>query len=299
MVRFAQTAENTEHEKLKQKVNAFIVRIKALRQRASYTPIHTLIQGIITDTGYIEYVSAKPGGEQRRANVEMLLTKAAAFEKTSYYGLFHFLRYIKQLEKYQVDYGEADVLEENANVVRIMSIHKSKGLEFPICFVAGLSKRFNRQDTAGRLIADVDMGIGVDYVDSALRVQSKTMRKNAVAMTMKLDRLGEELRVLYGAMTRAREKLFLTAIVNDIEKWQESYLQNKLSPGEKMSFSALAGASCFLDFIAPCLEEIAFVSPEDIMSEELHDVIAECDEKQSNFSCKSVQLPLHNMLQLL
>lgn len=109
----------------------------------------------------------------------MLLTRAAAFEESSYYGLFHFLRYVQQLEKYEVEYGEADVLDENADVVRIMSIHKSKGLEFPVCFVAGLSKRFNMQDTGGRLIADADLGIGVDYVDSTLRLQSKTLKKAA------------------------------------------------------------------------------------------------------------------------
>lgn len=263
-------------EALSVKVVEFLTFIKNLRYQASYTPIHTLIQNVLTSTGYLEYVSSKPGGEQRRANVEMLLTKATAFEKTSYYGLFHFLRYMKQLEKYQVDYGEADIADENANVVRIMSIHKSKGLEFPICFVAGLSKRFNRQDTTGRLIADADMGIGVDYIDSKRRLQSKTLRKNAVAMKMKLDSLGEEIRVLYVAMTRAREKLFLTALVNDIDKWKENLECRPADKGngqKRLSFSALSGASCFLDIVAPCMNGFEWIYPEDMVQAEVEETI--------------------------
>ncbi|MDE7403704.1 MAG: helicase-exonuclease AddAB subunit AddA, partial [Lachnospiraceae bacterium] len=192
---------------LEEKIHSFLECLTYYRRKTAYTPIHKLIQEILEDTGYLDYVTARPGGEQRRANVEMLLVRAASFENTSYYGLFHFLRYVEQLEKYEVDYGEADVLDENADVVRIMSIHKSKGLEFPVCFVAGLSKKFNMQDISGRLIADVDMGIGVDYIDSDLRLQSHTLKKNVVALKMKMDALGEEMRVLYVAMTRAKEKL--------------------------------------------------------------------------------------------
>lgn len=270
------------------KVCDFLQMIKELRGMASYTPIHTLIQYILQKTGYLEYISSKPGGEQRCANVEMLLTKAAAFEKTSYYGLFHFLRYIKQLEKYQVDFGEADILDENANVVRIMSIHKSKGLEFPVCFVVGLAKKFNRQDTTGRLIADADMGIGVDYVNRSLRVQSRTLRKNAVAMKMKVESLGEEMRVLYVAMTRAKEKLFLSAVVNDIDKWRENWEQERLSAIRtdenakmgKVPFGKLVNAFSFLDFIMPCLEEPKFIDWKDICVREFRDEMARCDEKQ-------------------
>lgn len=265
-----------EETTLAKKVSEFLTFLRELRYQASYTPIHTLIQNVLSRTGYLEYISAKPGGGQRRANVEMLLTKAAAFEKTSYYGLFHFLRYIKQLEKYQVDYGEADITDENADVVRIMSIHKSKGLEFPICFVSGLSKRFNRQDTTGRLIADADMGIGVDYIDNTRRIQSKTLRKNAVAMKMKLDSLGEEIRVLYVAMTRAKEKLILTALVNDIDKWKEGLKREAAGDGagqNRLSFSALSKSNCFLDLVAPCVEDLTYVYPEDMLHAEVRETI--------------------------
>lgn len=269
---------NTEGE-IKSKINKFLTCLENWRALSVYTPIHRLIQEILTETGYLEYVSAKPGGEQRRANVEMLLVRAGAFENTSYYGLFHFLRYMEQLEKYQVDYGEADVLDENANVVRIMSIHKSKGLEFPVCFVSGLSKKFNMQDTTGPLLADVDMGIGVDYIDSARRVQSRTLRKNAIAMKLKLDSLSEELRILYVAMTRAREKLFLTAVVSDPGKLKFS--ENN-GDRRKVPFSVLSSASSFLDFILPCTDEqeTEWIFPGDMAVTDIKETLRIHDLKQ-------------------
>ncbi|MGN0376981.1 MAG: helicase-exonuclease AddAB subunit AddA [Suilimivivens sp.] len=281
-------AGGLNREKIKSKINNLLSYIENWRAMAAYTPIHRLIQEILTETGYLEYVSSKPGGEQRRANVEMLLVRASAFENTSYYGLFHFLRYMEQLEKYQVDYGEADILDENANVVRIMSIHKSKGLEFPVCFVAGLSKKFNMQDTTGRFIADVDMGIGVDYIDSVRRVQSKTLRKNVIAMKLKLDSLSEELRILYVAMTRAREKLILTATIADIDRQKSELEQNRVfmnsnnTSSEKVPFSVLASASSYLDFILPCVDEkeITWICPGDIVISGIEETIRVNELKQ-------------------
>ncbi len=284
--------EETEQEEKegRRKLSGFLAFLEEYRIKARYTPIHKLIQDILTRTGYLEYVCAKPSGEQRCANVEMLLTKAAAFENTSYYGLFHFLRYIEQLEKYQVDYGEADVLDENADVVRIMSIHKSKGLEFPICFVAGLSKKFNMQDTTGRLVADVDLGVGVDFIDRERRIQSKTLRGQAVSVKLRLDVLGEELRILYVAMTRAREKLFLSAVVPDCEKLQVSMEQEKENEREpglsggvpgKIPFVVLAGAGSFLDFILPCLREAQWIYPQDIQLADLKDAFRSQEAKQN------------------
>ena len=278
------------HEgELKGRVHRFLERLFYYRQKTAYTPIHKLIQEILWNTGYLDYVTARPGGSQRRANVEMLLTRAAAFESTSYYGLFHFLRYMEQLEKYEVDYGEADVLDENADVVRIMSIHKSKGLEFPVCFVAGLSKKFNMQDTGGRLIADVDMGVGVDYIDSTLRVQSHTLKKNAVALKMKTDALGEELRVLYVAMTRAKEKLILTAMTPDIDKFREAMDEKKEFEKEegtdkgKVPFSVLTGAGCYLDFIFPCLEEAAFAAPGEVLHRDIREAVYQIERRKKLF----------------
>ena len=274
---------------LQEKVQGFLAKLLRYRQKTAYTPIHKLIQEILMDTGYLDYVTARPGGQQRRANVEMLLTKAAAFESTSYYGLFHFLRYVEQLEKYEVDYGEADVLDENADVVRIMSIHKSKGLEFPVCFVAGLSKKFNMQDVSGRLIADIDMGVGVDYIDSSLRIQSHTLKKKAVALKLKMDALGEEMRILYVAMTRAREKLILTAMASDLEKFKEQWEQKKAfkqqgGEEEKVSFSELSEAGCYLDFIFPCLDKVCLIAPQDILQKAIRGATQEMGRKQKLLS---------------
>ncbi len=239
---------------LSEKVLSFFEKLTRYRQMVAYKPIHELLQTILTENNYLLYVAAMPSGEQRKANVEMLLEKAAAFEQTSYHGLFHFIRYIEQMEKYDVDYGEAGTLEEEADVVRIMSIHKSKGLEFPICFVAGLSKKFNMQDTTKPLIADVDMGIGTDFVDPKLRIRNKTLRKNVMAGKMRLDNVAEELRILYVALTRAKEKLIMTGTIDKpVEKISAlSYLL--MHKEALLPYSVLASAGSYMDFIlAACI----------------------------------------------
>ena len=133
--------------------------------------MHELLYRIYDKTGYYRYVSALPGGAGRRGNLDMLVEKAAAYEATSYRGVFHFIRYIEKLKKYNTDFGEAPVADPEGTVVRIMSIHKSKGLEFPIVFVAGMGKNFNKQDTRGKLLIDADLGIGTDYLDSEKRIK--------------------------------------------------------------------------------------------------------------------------------
>ncbi|MDE5933260.1 MAG: PD-(D/E)XK nuclease family protein, partial [Lachnospiraceae bacterium] len=203
---------------LRCRLREFLEKLRRYREMTVYMPVHELLQTIIREYAYLSYVLAKPGGSRRRANTEMLLVKAADYEKTSYYGLYHFLRYIEQLEKYDVDYGEANLQDENADVVRIMSIHKSKGLEFPVCFVAGLAKTFNNRDTNGHLVMDVEQGIGVDYRNTELRISSRNLRRNVIAARLRKDNLAEELRILYVAMTRAKEKLILTGTLKQPEK---------------------------------------------------------------------------------
>ena len=238
-------------QQLQQKTKGFLEKIDRYRSYTAYMPIRDLLQELVRDNGYLAYVTALPMGSRRRANVEMLYTKASDFEKTSYHGLFHFIRYMDQLEKYDVDYGEAEMLDENADVVRIMSIHKSKGLEFPVTFVSGLSKRFNMQDVNRSLILDVDMGIGTDYVDPERRIRNKTLRRRVIARKMREDNLSEELRVLYVALTRPKEKLIMTAVLeNAADKWekQKELRRNRLSYHE---FMESAG---YLDFLMPVVE---------------------------------------------
>ena len=148
-----------------EKLYRFYTTYEKLRRLVPDTPIHELIELLLKETGYGDYATAMPAGDRRRANLLMLVEKAIAYENTSYKGLFHFVRYIDELQKYDVDFGEADLIGENENVVRIMSIHKSKGLEFPVVFVAGMGKNFNRQDTRSRLVLHPELGIGLDYMD--------------------------------------------------------------------------------------------------------------------------------------
>lgn len=170
-----------------------------------------------------------------------------------------------------MDYGEADILDENADVVRIMSIHKSKGLEFPVCFVAGLSKKFNMQDTTGRLVTDMDLGMGVDEIDSELRIQRRMTKKNVVSLKMRLDTLAEEMRVLYVAMTRAREKLILTAVVRDGEKLREqiALYENTKAEDGRMRFTDLLNAGSFLQFMLPALSDAQFISEGELKEQEI------------------------------
>lgn len=238
-----------EDNALKEKIEASITLITYYREKVKYLPIHEILQIFLYETGYLYYVCAMPAGEQRKANVEMLLEKAMDFEKTSYRGLFHFIRYIEQLEKYDVDYGEAGIVGENANTIRIMSIHKSKGLEFPICFVAGLDRRFHMQDIRSSLLMDMELGIGTDYMNPTARTKMPTLKKNAVMFKTKTENMGEELRVLYVAMTRAKEKLFLSASLYTIESKLPLIMRAAKRKETKLPFSNIMQASSYLDLV--------------------------------------------------
>ena len=244
--------EITAHRKLLK----FYKKYKQLRQLVPDTPIHELIEIILRETGYGHYVAAMPAGSRRTANLNMLLEKAAAYEKTSYKGLFHFVRYIDELQKYDVDFGEADMVGENEDVVRIMSIHKSKGLEFPIVIVSGMGKNFNKQDTRSKMVLHPELGIGLDYMDGKKRIKSPTIAKKAIAKQIELENLGEELRVLYVALTRAKEKLILTGTLKDAAEKLEFYRQQanlSKAADRPLSYLTREGASGYLDWILPAV----------------------------------------------
>lgn len=229
------------------KLRRFNEFLEELRYQSSYLPIHELIYQVYDRTGYYDYVSAMPAGETRRANLDMLVEKAAAYEKTSYKGLFQFIRYIHKLRKYETDFGEVSAPGKYENMVRIMSIHKSKGLEFPVVFLAGTGKLFNKQDIRGKLIIDSDLGIGTDYLDLELRTKTSTLKKNVLKRKMDLDNLGEELRVLYVAMTRAKEKLILTGTDRSLEKKLDKWGQVTGYGG--LPYTILTTAGSYLDWI--------------------------------------------------
>ena len=237
-------AEDACMEELRGKLRRFYDQVRYFREKVPYTPIHELLEEIIDKTGYGLYIAAMPGGAQRMANVEMLTERAAAFEGTSYKGLFNFVRYIAQLKKYDVDYGEAGIMDEQADTVRIMSIHKSKGLEFPIVFVAGMGKKFNTQDTKGSVLLHPDWGAGVDLIDLKRRTKTPTFLKKMIREETALENLAEEMRILYVALTRAKEKLIMTGAAKITEDGAVSDISGV--------FRA-EGAKCYLDWVLPCI----------------------------------------------
>lgn len=257
--RAGEEEEKDEKDSLAYKLRAFYLQLTHFREMVPYTAIHELLQKIIEETGFSLYVAAMPGGERRIANVEMLVEKAAAFEGTSYKGLFNFIRYIEQLQKYDVDYGEANIADEQENTVRIMSIHKSKGLEFPIVFVAGMGKKFNTTDITGSVIIHPEWGVGLDAVDLQRRTKIPTFLKKTIQQEIKLENLGEELRVLYVALTRAKEKLILVGCPSQKqlkEVSEDGMLCQKAvrrADGEVLPFYTLIGANSYLHWVVPAL----------------------------------------------
>ncbi len=208
--------ESTQDEKL----TLFVDFVNKYRKYVTYMPIHELIGTLFDETGYKHLVSALPDGKQRLANVNMLIIKAAEYAKTSFYGLFHFLRYVELIKKMEQDEGEVSVAGDS-NTVKIMTIHKSKGLEFPICIVGGVEDNFNQKDLSETFLTDIDEGIGASFIDPDKRIKRTTIKRSAIARKLKFESLGEEIRILYVALTRAKEKLIIAGSVNDYEAWYE------------------------------------------------------------------------------
>ncbi len=240
-------------EGIRTKLDRCLSQMELFRERVPYTPMHELLRRILADTGYRDFVSAMPGGEQRRANIDMLMEKAKVFESTSYKGLFHFVRYMEQLKKYDVDYGEAALEDEQSDTVRVMTIHKSKGLEFPVVFVAGMGKRFNMQDARSSAVLHASLGAGLDAIDIEARTKSPTIIKKVIQKEEALDSLGEELRVLYVAFTRAKEKLIITGTISNLEKKMENYRMVRGQKDEQLSFGRLSKATTYWDFLLPAV----------------------------------------------
>ena len=215
------TGENVTNGTLCEKVISFNEKINEYRKKSEYLSVSEILTEII-DGEYGNIIKALPGGKKKFANLNMLLMKAIEYGKTSYKGIFQFNRYIETIRKYEIDYGEANLSDENDDTVRIMSIHKSKGLEFPVCFVSGISKQINFKDTNAAVLTDGQFAIATDIIDIERRVKSKSLFKDAIAKKKHAEIIAEELRLLYVAMTRAKEKLILTGTVKDEKTLTES-----------------------------------------------------------------------------
>lgn len=159
-----------------------------------------------------------PNGELRQANLKMLFQKAKQYESSNFKGLYNFINFIDRLKLSSGDLGSAKLIGENDNVIRIMSIHKSKGLEFPVVFLSSTGKQFNLMDLNDSVLLHQEMGIGVKYIDYDKQIQYDTLSKASLRSKMLIETLSEEMRILYVALTRAKEKLIITGIKNDYQK---------------------------------------------------------------------------------
>lgn len=236
-----------------ERAEKFLQSLAGWREASRYLPIGQLINMLYDETGYYTTVGAMPAGEQRQANLRILLDRAKQFEETSYKGLFNFITFIDRLKTSKTDLGSAKILGENDNVVRIMSIHKSKGLEFPIVFLSGCGKRFNLQDTNRSILLHQDLGFGPDLVDLEKRLSWSTAAKEALKEKTTRETLSEEMRILYVALTRAREKLIITGTVNDAEKSLKKWSLAAGSKGDKIPDYEVIKGRTFLDWICPAV----------------------------------------------
>lgn len=235
------------------KCKYLITCIDKWRKKSIYMAIDEFIWHLYMDTAYYGYVGAMPNGILRQANLKILFQRAKQFEKTSFKGLFNFINFINKLTRSSGDMGSAKILGENEDVVRIMSIHKSKGLEFPVVFLCGTGKNFNLMDLNKNMLYHDELGLGPDFVDLEKRFSIGTLAKEAIKRKMKIETLSEEMRILYVACTRAKEKLIITGAVRNtkksIDKWMNaaSLDKNIIIPSE-----VLKGRS-YLDWIGMAL----------------------------------------------
>ena len=210
--------EEIKEENLKNKIKKFINNLNTWRNESDYLSLAELIWKIYVDTGFYSYVGLMPNGELKMANLKMLFERAKEYEKTSFKGIFNFIKYIEKIKNGNTDMQSAKIIGENENVVRIMSIHKSKGLEFPIVFLSSTSKKINMMDASSDLLLHQKIGLGPEYINYDKRIEYSTSAKDAIKVIIKNENIAEEMRILYVALTRAKEKLIITGVSNDLEK---------------------------------------------------------------------------------
>ena len=268
-------AEKALPPALEEKWQNFQGKLERYRRLSRSLRLHSLLTLIYEETDYYNYVRALPLGEKRQANLDQLLEDAKQFEKGSYSGLFHFIRYIEKVKKQEQDQGEATVFSEKDDLLRIMSIHHSKGLQFKVVFLSQLHKTFNKMDSKAKMLMDSELGLAADYLDLETRIKYPSLHKIAIKEKGERESLGEELRVLYVAMTRAEEKLILTGVCKN-----EEDLIKKFPVQERLSLEDIRGASSYLAWILMAYsrsffestktEEIAlrFLSKEDLEENE-------------------------------
>ena len=237
---------------LKEKIQHFFDKLDKWRKEKEYLALDELIWKIYSDTGYYNYVGLMPNGDLRQANLKMLFQKAKDYESSNFKGLYNFINFIDKLKISSGDMGSAKLIGENDDVVRIMSIHKSKGLEFPVVFLSSTGKQFNLNDLKEDVLLHQEMGIGAKYIDYDKQVKYDTLSKLAIKNKILLETLSEEMRILYVALTRAKEKLFITGVTRDFKKDLEKIDSNiERYPKENDKINPILVKKCkkYLDWI--------------------------------------------------
>lgn len=237
---------NNQEDELAHRLNSFFNKIEGWQKASRYLPMEDFIWKLYRESGYFAYVSVMPGGTQRQANLRLLLERARQFQQTSIRGLFQFTRFIDSLQNSSGDMGVAKTLGENENVLRIMSIHKSKGLEFPVVVLSGLGKLFNLSDTNASILFHKDLGLGPKYVNPDTRQTCDTIAKSSMKQVIRLESLSEEMRVLYVALTRAKDRLILIGSCSDLQKTAGRW-------AKPVSAYSLSKGRSYLDWIGPIL----------------------------------------------
>ena len=248
-------AEKALSPVLEEKWENFQGKLERYRRLSRSLRLHSLLTLIYEETDYYNYVRALPLGEKRQANLDQLLEDAKQFEKGSYSGLFHFIRYIEKVKKQEQDQGEATVFSEKDDLLRIMSIHHSKGLQFKVVFLSQLHKTFNKMDSKAKMLMDAELGLAADYLDLETRIKYPSLHKIAIKEKGERESLGEELRVLYVAMTRAEEKLILTGVCKN-----EEDLIKKFPVQDRLSLEDIRGATSYLAWICMAYSKSFFES---------------------------------------
>lgn len=272
---------------LQEKLCDFAVKLSEWRTTARQTSLSTLIWQIYRDTGFYEFVGGLPGGKQRQANLRALYDRARQYEATSFRGLFRFLRFIDRMKERGNDLGTARALGEQEDVVRLMTIHSSKGLEFPIVFVAGLNRKFNLMDLNKSYMLDKELGFGSKYIDPKLRITYPTLLQQVMKQKMKKESIAEEMRVLYVALTRAKEKLILVGTVKDAEAQMKKWSQVLTHDQWELPAYMRADAKSYLDWVGPALARHRHF--EKWMPEEQRAVLQEVYEHRSKWKVQAIQ----------
>ncbi len=228
----------TADDKLKNKIETFLNNVENWRKAKEYLSLDELIWKIYVETGFYNYAGLMPNGSLRQANLKMLFERAKQYESASFKGLFNFINFIEKIHLGSGDLGSAKIISENEDVVRIMSIHKSKGLEFPVVFLSNTGKSINLMDLKQNILVHNEIGIGTKFIDYNMQIEYDTLTKSAISNKLLLEAFAEEMRILYVALTRAKEKLIVTGTYSDaletLEKMDEQISRypknNKINP---------------------------------------------------------------------